>query len=88
MSEQQHPVNPTTTAEEDLKTAGQRKVNMVWETTQAFIAIAVVIAALAFNFVPASKTSSEMLSDAFFVVIGFYFGRTNHARIGDKLDTR
>jgi hypothetical protein len=28
-----------TTAEQDRKTAGQRNVNIIWELTQAFIAI-------------------------------------------------
>jgi hypothetical protein len=66
---------------------------MLWEMTQALIAVAVVIATIAYNFVllqrPPAPTPSEMLPNAFFLVIGFYFGRTNHARIGDnRLDTR
>jgi hypothetical protein len=28
--------------------------------------------------------AGTLLSNAFFLVIGFYFGRTNHARIGDE----
>lgn len=35
---------PTTTTQEDLTTAGQRRVNLVWEFTQAMIAIAVTFA--------------------------------------------
>src|SRR6185369_12904541 len=31
-------VAPTTTSEEDLRTAGQRKVNMIWEYSQSAFA--------------------------------------------------
>ena len=31
-------VPPTTTSEEDLRTAGQRKVNMIWEYSQSVFA--------------------------------------------------
>jgi hypothetical protein len=69
-----------TTLEEDLHTAGQRRVNITWEYTQSFVAVAVVIA----NIIGALYTGvdSPLLANAFFLVIGFYFGRTNHARVG------
>lgn len=82
-------VPPTTTSEQDLRTAGQRKLNMVWEMTQASIAIGVVAANIIYVFVQwFSKASDDrskslLLESAFFLVVGFYFGRTNHARIGD-----
>lgn len=34
-------VPPTTTAEEDLVTHGQRRVNLIWEVTQSIIAAGV-----------------------------------------------
>jgi hypothetical protein len=70
----------TTTVEEDRHTATQRTINLVWETTQAIIALLVVGA----NVVAAFYLQSEntILGNAFFLVIGFYFGRTNHARAG------
>ena len=35
--------------------------------------------------VPTSaETAAGLLANAFFLVIGFYFGRTNHARLGDQ----
>jgi protein-S-isoprenylcysteine O-methyltransferase Ste14 len=82
---------PTTTTEQDLRTAGQRQINMIWERTQAGIAIIVVAANIVWVFallfardVPTTTLSAAgLLSNAFFLVIGFYFGRTNHARIGD-----
>ena len=63
---------------------------MVWEYTQAGVAIMVVAAniinELLTRFVPVlipGGGGSDLLGNAFFLVIGFYFGRTNHARIGD-----
>ncbi len=86
------PLPSTTTVEQDLRTAAQRKVNFIWEFTQAAIAMVVVSATLAYNFIilfvklPTNNTEKAevLLSNAFFLVIGFYFGRTNHARIGDQ----
>lgn len=91
-------LTPDTTAEEDLRTLGQRRVNLLWEGMQALIAGTVVSTAL---YVAAKLTLVALLPDvnerqmamaitAFLLisnlvslVIGFYFGRTNHARIGD-----
>ena len=72
-------LSSTTTAEEDRKTFGQRRINLIWEVTQAAIAILVAGAAI----IAALRGQvSEMLGNAFFLVIGFYFGRTNHQRVG------
>lgn len=78
---------PTTTVEENLHTLGQRRINFIWEATQSLIAIAVtgatlyVAATLAVH--DAGMTAAFLLlSNAFFLVIGFYFGRTNHTRVG------
>ena len=75
-----NPLAPTTTTEEDLHSASQRKVNLIWEYTQAAIAILVVVGAGASVFF--LSNGSELLSNAFFLVVGFYFGRTNHSRVG------
>jgi hypothetical protein len=75
---------PTTTAQEDLTHAGQRKVNLIWEYTQAFIAISVVMVSLAAGLI-AVKQGREVSAFLSFVcgnVVGFYFSRTNHAAIG------
>lgn len=79
---------PTTTKEEDVKAEGQRQINRVWEYTQSGIAIAVVAANIVYEFVrlfikSIDPGSGKLLEYAFFLVIGFYFGRTNHARMGD-----
>lgn len=69
-----------TTIEEDRHTASQRKVNLIWESTQSLIATSIVIA----NIVAAFRLPTEnvILGNAFFLVIGFYFGRTNHQKVG------
>ena len=79
--------DPTTTAEENRHTAGRRQINLVWEYTQAAIALLVSTAALAVAAALALRTADGgaavgLLANAFFLIIGFYFGRTNHARDG------
>jgi membrane protein YdbS with pleckstrin-like domain len=61
----------------------QERINLIWEVTQALIAGAVVIAAILAQFTYFSVSESTIIANAFFLVIGFYFGRTNHARAGD-----
>lgn len=77
---------PTTTEQEDLTVAGQRRVNLIWEFTQAAIAIVVVtanmIAALFNVFNDKAVDVPMILSSSLFLIIGFYFSRTNHAAIG------
>lgn len=82
----QPPLPPQTTAEQDITTAGQRKVNLIWEYTQSFIAVLIVMANIAV-WINASFRASVAnvpagLGDALFVIVGFYYGRTNHAAIG------
>lgn len=82
----QQPLQPTTTEQQDLIVAGQRKVNLIWEYTQAFIAIIVVMAnmiAAVYNVFKDKTVDVPMiLSSALFLIIGFYFSRTNHQAIG------
>lgn len=47
--EQSKPKAPDTTHQEDLTTAGQRAINMIWETTQARIALFVVVCGMVVN---------------------------------------
>jgi ABC-type uncharacterized transport system fused permease/ATPase subunit len=93
----QEPVKPTTTAEQDLHSHSQRKINLIWEVTQAVIALSVVnsvlwvagrIALTVIEPAVSERTSGiattafVLLSNLASLVIGFYFGRTNHERIG------
>jgi hypothetical protein len=75
----QAPVAPTTTAQQDLVVAGQRRVNMIWESTQSAIAIIVTLATVYAAIVEIEATT---LTNAFFLVVGFYYSRTNHTAIG------
>lgn len=88
---------PTTTEAQDAVGEGQRKVNLIWEHTQRNIAISVTWAALLVAAILALWNKSENIKMASVVflfgvanlVIGFYFGRTNHTRtggVGDKSD--
>jgi hypothetical protein len=84
---EQPPLPPKTTAQEDLIHAGQRKVNLVWEYTQAFVAGFVVasnmIVAVAQGLGFAREVQfPSILANSLFLVVGFYFSRTNHAAIG------
>lgn len=87
-----------TTVEQDLRTAGQREINLIWERTQRHIALFVVtlgclvsaIVVITSVMLHSGEPNSlvlaafTLLSNISFLVAGFYFGRTNHARIGDE----
>lgn len=70
---------PTTTEQDDKVTAGQRRVNIMWECTQAAIAI-MITAAIIYNAMKGIK--NEDLTNAFFLIVSMYFVRTNHQLIG------
>jgi hypothetical protein len=74
-----------------MQTAGQRKTNLIWERTQSIIALAVVITTcigvLALRYLAMGVTEFDTKFPAEWwtivgLVIGFYFGRTNHERLG------
>jgi len=73
-----------TTFQEDLTTAGQRQINLIWERTQSFIAVAVVVLTMVASIVGMMYNLAipNLLAVAFGTVVGFYFSRTNHAAIG------
>ncbi len=79
----QVPVNdslpPTTTLQEDLRTLGQRRVNIIWELTQAILAIIVTMAII---YLALTDRHSEILNNAFMAILTLYFVRTNHTKIG------
>lgn len=98
-SETETPVAPKTTTEQDRHSFGQRRINMIWEVTQAIIAVAVTLSVLFVSGSLALRPDQQnaaflLMSNAFFLVIGFYFSRSNHNRIDDRavaanqLDTR
>jgi hypothetical protein len=80
----------TTTAEQDraaLRTtesgdavrAGQRHINLIWESTQAVIAVAVTGAVI---FAALQGKDSVLLGNAFTLIIAIYFVRMNHTKVG------
>jgi hypothetical protein len=77
--ESEQPLPPTTTIQQDMTTAGQRRVNLIWEYTQAIIAIIITLAII---FCAVEKIQNEVLTNAFFLIVSMYFVRTNHSIIG------
>lgn len=92
-------------ASEVLTRAGQRRVNLLWESTQAVIALAVVGATIYSNYLVSTianpalareLTANQLVGLTHLnvmsgLVIGFYFGRTNHTRSSRRIpedDTR
>lgn len=71
---------PDTTAEEDIVTRGQRKINLLWEITQALIAL-MITGAVIYQEIMKGAISKD-LSNAFFLVVSMYLVRTNHQRTG------
>jgi hypothetical protein len=73
--------------ESGLSTHSQRRVNLIWEATQSIVAVSVTLATLVVAAVLALRQDHDvaafvLLSNSFFLVVGFYFGRTNHTRTG------
>ena len=87
------PVLSPMEAETVRKTAGQRDINLMWETTQMRVALSViwsslVVAALLAVLGKWIGSADLQLAAVVFLfgvanlVTGFYFGRTNHQRTG------
>jgi|ERR1700680_2239100 len=76
----------STTFQQDLVTAGQRKINLIWEWTQSLISILVVganmVVAIYDGIVVTHPDYPVILSSSLFLIVGFYFSRTNHSAIG------
>lgn len=66
-------------AEHGLKTFGQRRINLIWESTQALIAVMVAVATI---YAAIKKIESQLLGNAFVMILAMYFVRTNHAKVG------
>ena len=74
-------------SETSLRTEGQRRINFVWELTQSLVALAVTGCTLYVAARLAMREEGEtaaflLLSNVFFLVLGTYFSRTNHSKIG------
>lgn len=79
---------PNTTAEQDRHSSSQRRINRYWEITQSLIALSfiltaeIVIVVITIYFTDLRPTAFNFLCTIVGTVIGFYFGRTNHQRVG------
>lgn len=86
VSAPQSPLAPNTTEQEDITTAGQRRINVIWEVTQSVIALVIVLGNVAVavyqGLIGHTTEFPSILSNSLFLVIGFYFSRTNHQAIG------
>jgi hypothetical protein len=69
----------TTTAQENLVTARQSRINLIWEVTQSIISLTITLAAI---YCTIAQIPGSIVNYAFFLIVGFYFSRTNHAAIG------
>lgn len=86
----QEPLTPTTTTEEDHHRVDQHLINAAWKSTQRLIALSVTWVSLGMAAWLSILGATESVQTAALVfvfgvanlVIGFYFGRTNHQRIG------
>ena len=70
---------PTTTDQEDMVVAGQRKINLIWEITQAVVAVIITLATI---YAALNSIDARALGNAFFLIVSMYFVRTNHKLIG------
>lgn len=70
---------PTTTAEENDVTAGQRRVNLWWEVTQSVIAVSITAGTI---WCQVHKIDSPEINYAFFLIVSMYYVRTNHTLTG------
>lgn len=62
-----------------VRTQGQRKINLIWEITQAALTVLITAAII---WTEANNIDSEIMKYAFVAVITTYYNRTNHTRIG------
>lgn len=72
---------------EILAVTRHQRINLIWEWTQAFIAVLAVVAAVSVSVfqvitsdASAADRAFQFLTNTGLLVIGFYFGRTNHTR--------
>jgi hypothetical protein len=70
---------PTTTEAQDKVTAGQRRINAIWEVTQAVVAIMITGAVI---YCSIASVNAPILDNAFFLIVSMYFVRTNHTLTG------
>lgn len=78
-------ISSTVVPQLDPITKGQRTINLIWETTQGLIALTITCAIVYCAIYGISNTE---LTNAFFLIVGFYFSRTNYASINGSLGSK
>ena len=63
--------------EQQRKTAGQRRINLVWEGTQAIVTLSVTAATI---WTAIHGIESSILNNGFLVIVATYYTRTNHTK--------
>jgi hypothetical protein len=72
-------IAPDTTAAQDMVVAGQRRINLIWEFTQAGVTILITGAAI---YCTVNSIKAEVMEFAFVAVVSTYYARTNHTKTG------
>jgi hypothetical protein len=73
------PLPADTTHQNNLMVAGQRRINLIWEFTQAAVTVLITAAAI---YCAVNGLDADILNFAFIAVISTYYARTNHTKIG------
>lgn len=77
---------PNTTEQEDMVTAGQRKINLIWEYTQCFIAVFATLVVMILGSILAIQGRVDdfppFIALSYGLIVGVYFQRTNHTKTG------
>jgi electron transfer flavoprotein alpha/beta subunit len=79
VSDPNRPLPPDTTAQNDLIAHGQRRINLIWETTQAIVTVLITSAAI---YCAVQKIEADIVNFAFVAIVSTYYARTNHTKIG------
>jgi hypothetical protein len=73
------PAQATTTSEQNTVTAGQRRINLIWEITQGVTAVGITAGVI---YCQIYHIPAPVLDNAFFLIVSMYFVRTNHTLVG------
>jgi hypothetical protein len=73
------PLPADTTHQNNLMVAGQRRINLIWEATQAVVTVMISGAAI---YAALHGISADILNFAFVAIVSTYYARTNHTKIG------
>ena len=76
---EQGKINDANIDQQSKKTAGQRRINSLWEMTQTIMAISITFAMI---YCGIKGINAPSINTAFVLVAAIYLVRTNHHRIG------